>query len=163
MHWRTDRRRGVRRTMGHLKGAKEAWCKICTGSAVEDARHYMCQCPNDLYVQVRKKWYKKASDRMKNMSMKLREAFIGTVELKHGMLADGDGQGVDGLMTAWDATSGRIPILWSKAVAEDGIDDDDYKTFLRWYGERLHKELWQPMWVERSREMAKMMKDGGNS
>ena len=38
--------------MGHLKDAKEAWCKICTGSAVEDARHYMCQCPNDLYVQV---------------------------------------------------------------------------------------------------------------
>ena len=24
--------------------------------------------------------------------------------------------------------------VWSKAVAEDGIDDDDYKTFLRWYG-----------------------------
>ena len=53
--------------------------------------------------------------------------------------------------------------MWSKAVAEDGIYDDDYKTFLRWYGERLHKELWQPMWVERSKEMAKMMKDGGNS
>ena len=48
-------------------------------------------------------------------------------------------------------------------MAEDGIDDDDYKTFLKWYGERLHKELWQPMWVKRSREMAKMMKDFGNS
>eukprot|EP00617_Octactis_speculum_P011918 CAMPEP_0185791350 /NCGR_PEP_ID=MMETSP1174-20130828/158328_1 /TAXON_ID=35687 /ORGANISM="Dictyocha speculum, Strain CCMP1381" /LENGTH=136 /DNA_ID=CAMNT_0028486295 /DNA_START=797 /DNA_END=1205 /DNA_ORIENTATION=+ len=129
------------------------------------------------------------------MSMKLWGAFIGTVELKHGILADGDGEGVDGLLTdvladgdgegvyglltAWDATSGRIPILWSKAVAEDGIDDDgyntflrwygkrqdgidddDYKTFVRWYRERLHKE---PMWVERSREMAKMLKDDGNS
>eukprot|EP00617_Octactis_speculum_P019738 CAMPEP_0185756798 /NCGR_PEP_ID=MMETSP1174-20130828/15204_1 /TAXON_ID=35687 /ORGANISM="Dictyocha speculum, Strain CCMP1381" /LENGTH=55 /DNA_ID=CAMNT_0028435917 /DNA_START=18 /DNA_END=183 /DNA_ORIENTATION=+ len=30
------------------------------------------------------------------------EAFFGTVELKHGILADGDGQGVDGLLTAWD-------------------------------------------------------------
>ena len=95
--------------------------------------------------------------------MELWEAFIGTVELKHGILADGDGQGVDGLLTAWDATSGRIPILWSKAVAEDGTDDDDYNTFLRSYGERLHKELWQPMWVVKSREMAMLMKDGGNS
>ena len=123
----------------------------------------MCQCPHDSYVQVRKKWYKKASDRMKNMSMKLWEAFIGTVELKNGILADGDEKGVDGLLTAWDATSGRIPILWSKAVAEDGTDDDDYNTFLRSYGERLHKELWQPMWVVKSREMAMLMKDGGNS
>ena len=97
------------------------------------------------------------------MSIELWEAFIGTIELKHGILADGDGKGADGLLTAWDATSGRIPILRSKAVAEDGMDDDDYKTFLKWYGERLHKELWQPMWVERSREMEKMMKDGGNS
>ena len=100
---------------------------------------------------------------MKNISMKLWDTFIGTVELKHGILADGDAQSVDGLLTAWDATLGRIPILWSKAVAEDGIDDYDYKTFLRWYREWLHKELWQPMWVERSKEMAKMMKDGGNS
>ena len=97
------------------------------------------------------------------MSIELWEAFIGTIELKHGILADGDGQSVDGLLTAWDATSGRIPILWSKAVAEDGIDDSDYKAFLRWYGERLHKELQQPMWVERSREMARMLKDDGNS
>ena len=48
-------------------------------------------------------------------------------------------------------------------MAEDGIDDDDCKTFLRWCGERLHKELWQPTWVGRSREMAKMMKDSGNN
>ena len=51
----------------------------------------------------------------------------------------------------------------AKAVAGEGVDDDDYKTFLKRYVERLHKELWQPMWVERSREMANMMKDGGNS
>ena len=85
------------------------------------------------------------------------------MELKHGTLVDGDGEGVDRLLTELDATSGRLFILWSKAVVEDGIDDDDYKTFLRWYGERLHKELWKPMWVERSREMAKMMKDASNS
>ena len=59
----------------------------------------------------------------------------------------------------WDATSGRIPILWTKTAAEEGIDDEAYKRFLRWYGERLRKDLWRPMWVERSREMASMKND----
>ena len=54
-------------------------------------------------------------------------------------------------------------ITQAKENVKDGIDDDDYETFLRWYGEWLHKELWQLMWVERSREMAKMMKGFGNS
>uniref|UniRef100_A0A7S2CBW6 Uncharacterized protein n=1 Tax=Octactis speculum TaxID=3111310 RepID=A0A7S2CBW6_9STRA len=56
-------------------------------------------------------------------------------------------------------TSGRIPILWTKTAAEEGIDDEEYKKFLRWYGERLRKDLWRPMWVERSREMASMKND----
>ena len=60
-----------------------------------------------------------------------------------------------------DRVSGRnILVLWLKVVAEDAIDDDDdddYKTFLGWYGDRSHKDLWQPMWVERSREMAQMV------
>ena len=87
------------------------------------------------------------------------EMFVGTVVLKNGMLANGEGQGADGLLTAWDATSGRIPILWTKTAAEEGIDDEEYKKFLRWYGERLRKDLWRPMWVERSREMASMKND----
>ena len=55
-----------------------------------------------------------------------------------------------------DATSGRIPILWTKTAAEEGIDDEEYNKFLRWYGERLRNDLWRPMWVVRSREMASM-------
>ena len=97
------------------------------------------------------------------MSMELWEAFIDTMELKHGMLADGDGKTVDALLREWDATSVKTFVLWSKAAAEDGIDDDDSKMLLRWYGERLHKELGQVMWVERPSEMAKMLKGDGNS
>ena len=93
------------------------------------------------------------------MSIKLWDVFVGTVVLKNGMLANGEGQGADGLLAAWDATSGRIPILWTKTAAEEGIDDEEYKNFLGWYGERLRKALWRPMWVERSREMASMKID----
>lgn len=50
------------------------------------------------------------------MSMKLWGLFVGTLVLKHGMLVDAEGQGADGLLTAWDATSGRIPILWLKTA-----------------------------------------------
>ena len=59
--------------------------------------------------------------------MVLWEVFVGTVVLKNRILANGEGQGADGLLTAWDATSGRIPILWTKTAAEEGIDDEEYK------------------------------------
>ena len=159
VYWRTERSRGGRRTMGHLKAEKKAWCKMCADGEVEDARHYMCRCPNDLYGKIRTVWYLKVKEKLRGMSIKLWDVFVGTVVLKNGMLANGEGQGADGLLTAWDATSGRIPILWTKTAAEEGIDDEAYKRFLRWYGERLRKDLWRPMWVERSREMASMKND----
>ena len=84
---------------------------MCADGEVEDARHYMWQCPNALYGQVRKAWYLKVKEKLRGISMQLWEIFTDTVVLKNGMLADGEGQGVDGLLTAWDATSGRIPIL----------------------------------------------------
>jgi len=40
-------------------------------------------------------------------------------------------------------------------VAE-GIEEEDYGIFLRWYGDRVHKELWSKMWMVGTREMAKM-------
>ena len=49
-------------------------------------------------------------EKLRGMSMKLRDVFVGTVVLKNGMLANGEGQGADGLLTARDATSGSIPI-----------------------------------------------------
>ena len=75
-------------------------------------------------------WVGKSPWLKKKMSMKLWEVFVDTVVLKNGMLANGEGQGADGFLEAWDATSGRIPILWTKTAAEEGIDDEEYKKFL---------------------------------
>ena len=74
----------------------------------------------------------------------------------NGCLVTGVGEGVDGQFTAWDAVSGRIPLLWAEAAMTDESDRDSYDVFLRWYGERIRNDLWRPMWVERSREMASM-------
>lgn len=74
--------------------------------------------------------YKKVIGRVKGMSMVLWEMFIYTVGLKQGRLVDGDGQGIDGLLNAWDATSGRTSISWSKAVAEEGTDDEGHAGVL---------------------------------
>lgn len=63
--------------------------------------------------------------------MKLWEVFVDTVVLKHGMLVDGERQGTDGSLTARDVISGRIPILWTKTVTEEGIGDRDYRKLLR--------------------------------
>ena len=53
--------------------------------------------------------------------MKLWEVFVDTVVLKNGMSAAGEGQGADGLLVALGTTSGRIPILWMKTAAEEGV------------------------------------------
>ena len=125
VYWRTERSRAGRRTMGHLKNEKKARCLMRADGEVEDARHYMCQCPNALYGQLRKAWYLKVKEKLRGISMKLWEVFTDALVLKNGMLADGEGQGVDGFLTAWDATSGRIHVFWTKTVAEEGIDDEE--------------------------------------
>ena len=53
--------------MGHLKDEKNAWCKMCADGEVEDAGHYMCRCPNDLYGKVRTAWYLKVKEKLKGM------------------------------------------------------------------------------------------------
>ena len=58
---------------------------------------------------------------MRVVSMKLWEVFVDTVVLKNGMSAAGEGQGADGLLVALGTTSGRIPILWMKTAAEEGV------------------------------------------
>ena len=42
------------------------------------------------------------------------------------------------------------------------IDDGDYKTYQTRYGERLHKELSLPMWVEIAKVLRKMASLIGN-
>ena len=75
---------------------------MCADGEVEDARHYMCRCPNDLYGKIRTALYLKVKEKLRGMSIKLWDVFVGTVVLKNGMLANGEGQGADGLLTAWD-------------------------------------------------------------
>eukprot|EP00617_Octactis_speculum_P019666 CAMPEP_0185754524 /NCGR_PEP_ID=MMETSP1174-20130828/13174_1 /TAXON_ID=35687 /ORGANISM="Dictyocha speculum, Strain CCMP1381" /LENGTH=88 /DNA_ID=CAMNT_0028432783 /DNA_START=115 /DNA_END=381 /DNA_ORIENTATION=- len=87
--------------MGELKAEKIAWCKMCADGKVEDARNYMCRCPNDLYGQIRIAWYLKAKKKPTGMSIQLWDVFVITVVLKNGILAYGEGQGADGLLAAW--------------------------------------------------------------
>lgn len=37
-------------------------------------------------------------------------------------------------MPAWDATAGRIPILWTNAVEGDGVRKYEFVRFSTWYG-----------------------------
>mmetsp|Transcript_33032 Transcript_33032/g.44739 ORF Transcript_33032/g.44739 Transcript_33032/m.44739 type:complete len:98 (+) Transcript_33032:636-929(+) len=80
-----------------------------------------------------------------------------TVMLEGDVLVDGEGQGTDELLTAWDAKSGRI--LWTNTAAEKGTKIEIWKIVkkMRWYRERFRNDLWRLMWVERSREMAGMV------
>jgi len=158
--WRTKRPEGVRRTMEYLKDDEKAWCKICDEKAVEDTRHYMCACANVHYKEVRKTWYAKVKAKVTDMSLRMQEAFMNTLVMVDGCLLTGVGEGVDGQLTAWDAVSGRIPILWTEAAMTDESDRDSYDAFLRWYGEQIHDNLWSKLWMIRTREMAMIeMKD----
>ena len=60
-------------------------------------------------------------EKVRGMSMNLWEVFVDTVVLKNGMSAAGEGQDADGLLVALGTTSGRIPILWMKTAAEEGV------------------------------------------
>lgn len=76
------------------------------------------------------------------------KVLVAAFLLAMGELVDGGGQGNDALLTEWDATSGRIPILFTKTAAKECIDDGDYAKKLSWYVKRFHNDLWRPMWVE---------------
>lgn len=86
----------------------------------------------------------------------MQDVFMSAVVMINGRLVIGEGGGVDEKLTAWDTVSGRIPILWTGAVAAEEIGEEEYNFFLRRYGDRVHKELWSKMWIFRTREMAEM-------
>ena len=81
---------------------------------------------------------------------------MNTLVMVNGCLVTGVGEGVDGQLTALDAVSGRISVLWTEVVMTDQSDRDSYDTFLRWYGEQIHDDLWSKLWMIRTREMAKI-------
>ena len=64
--------------------------------------------------------------------------------------------GLVGVLSAWDAVTARIPILWTKMATECGVPEDEYHNFLRWYGNWTRKELWSKMRMVRTRELAKL-------
>mmetsp|Transcript_35730 Transcript_35730/g.48271 ORF Transcript_35730/g.48271 Transcript_35730/m.48271 type:complete len:82 (-) Transcript_35730:378-623(-) len=61
-----------------------------------------------------------------------------------GHVVDGCADGRDVMMMAWDMASGRKPTLWTETAVAEGIVEDGYETFLRWYGDRLRR-MWQLM------------------
>ena len=116
----------------------------------------MCVCTNAHYNEVRNTWNAKIKARVTDMSLRMREVFMNTLVMVNGCLVTGVGEGVDGQLTAWDDVSGRIPILWTEASMTDELDRDSYDSFLRWYGEQIHDNLWSKLWMIRTREMAKI-------
>ena len=64
--------------------------------------------------------------------------------------------GLVGVLPAWDAVTAKIPILWTKMAKACGVEEDEYHSFLRWYGNWTRKELWSKMRMVRTRELAKL-------
>ena len=64
--------------------------------------------------------------------------------------------GLVGVLSAWDAVTAKIPTLWTKMAKECGVEEDEYHSFLRWYGNWTRKELWSKMRMVRTRELAKL-------
>ena len=90
------------------------------------------------------------------MPLRIQEAFMSILVMVNGSLVTGVGEGVDGQLTAWDAVSGRIPILWTEAAMTDESDRDSYDAFLRRYREQIHDNLWSKLWMIRTRKMVKI-------
>ena len=82
-------------------------------------RNCVGACANVHYKEVRKTWYAKIKARVTDMSLRMQEAFMNTLVMVDGCLLMGVDEGVDGQLTAWDAVSGRIPILWTEAAMTD--------------------------------------------
>ena len=59
-----------------------------------------------------------------------------------------------GVLSAWNAVTAKIPVLSTKIAKGCGVEEDDYHSFLRWYGNWTRKELWSKMRMVRTRELA---------
>ena len=104
---------------------------------------------------VRKCCYKGVKEKFKTLSPRMVEALQQVVGNSQDTFLDMTG-GLVGVLSAWDAVTARIPILWTKMVTECGVQEDEYHSFLRWYGNWTRKELWSKMRMVRTRELAKL-------
>ena len=141
--------------MSHLLGDSETWCKMCDEKVPEDGRHMLCGCRHAAYKSVRKRWYKGVKEKFKTLSPRMVEALQQVVGNSQDTFLDMTG-GLVGVLSAWDAVTARIPILWTKMATECGVQEDEYHSFLRWYGNWTRKELWSKMRMVRTRELAKL-------
>ena len=124
MHWKAANRKKREGALSFLAGEKEAWCRACSAQEVEDARHIMTRCGCEAYRTIRRRWYGKVVEKAKGLSVALEASFVAVVANSDGVLQEGEGS--SGL-TAWDAVSGRIPILWSASLEKAGVKREDYK------------------------------------
>ena len=94
-------------------------------------------------------------EKFKTLSPRMVEALHQVVGNSQDTFLDMIG-GLVGVLSAWDAVTARIPILWTKMTTECGVPEDEYHSFLRWYGNWTRKELWSKMRMVRTRELAKL-------
>ena len=85
----------------------------------------------------------------KGLSVALEASFVAVVANSAGVLQEGEGS--SGL-TAWDAVSGRIPILWTASVEKAGVKREDHEKWLRWYGASVKEYMWKPLWQMRQQK-----------
>ena len=155
VRWKQARRRSRRDGTGHALGNAETWCKMCDEKVPEDGRHMLCRCRHAAYKNVRKRWYKGVKDKFKKLSPRMVEPLYHVVGNNEDTFLDMTG-GLVGVLSAWDAVTAKIPILWTKMAKECGVEEDEYHSFLRWYGNWTRKELWSKMRMVRTRELAKL-------
>ena len=149
MHWKAANRKKREGALSFLAGEKEAWCRACSAQEVEDARHIMTRCGCEAYRTIRRRWYGKVVEKAKELSVALEASFVAVVANSAGVLQEGEGS--SGL-TAWDAVSGRIPILWTASVEKAGVKREDYEKWLRWYGASVKEYMWKPLWQMRQQK-----------
>ena len=128
---------------------------MCDEKVPEDGRHMLCRYRHAAYKNVRKRWYKGVKDKFKKLSPRMVEALYQVVGNNEDTFLDMAG-GLVGVLSAWDAVTAKIPILWTKMAKECGVEEDEYHSFLRWYGNWTRKELWSKMRMVRTRELAKL-------
>ena len=93
--------------------------------------------------------YRRGKEEAKGLSVALEASFVAVVANNDGVLQEGEGS--SGL-TAWDAVSGRISVLWTASVEKAGVKREDYEKWLRWYGASVKEYMWKPLWQMRQQK-----------
>mmetsp|Transcript_254 Transcript_254/g.323 ORF Transcript_254/g.323 Transcript_254/m.323 type:complete len:89 (+) Transcript_254:1323-1589(+) len=83
-------------------------------NAVEDARHYMCQCGYEDYQRIKSAWCDKVKVRIRGDVARDTWCNSKSHVIRNGMLENYQDAQDDSELTVLDVTSGRIPELWTK-------------------------------------------------